>query len=89
MRAVESGRPVVQAALSGVSAAFDARGRRLAWRPASWRGAVVVELPRATGTTPYVRFGDWLPRTCLLLLALAGLAAWPARGVLDRTGTWR
>jgi apolipoprotein N-acyltransferase len=74
VRAVETGRPVVQAALSGVSAGFDARGRRLAWRPVSWRGAVVVELPRGNGTTPYVRFGDWLPRACLLLVALAALA---------------
>ncbi|HEX6675094.1 MAG TPA: apolipoprotein N-acyltransferase [Actinomycetes bacterium] len=75
VRAVESGRPVVQAALSGVSAAFDARGRRLAWRPTGWRGAVVVELPRSGGTTPYVRFGDWLPRACCLALAGAALAA--------------
>jgi apolipoprotein N-acyltransferase len=79
VRAVESGRPVVQAALSGVSAAFDARGRRLAWRPTSWRGAVVVDLPRAGGTTPYVRFGDWLPRACLLVLALAALAGLAGR----------
>jgi apolipoprotein N-acyltransferase len=75
VRAVESGRPVVQAALSGVSAAFDARGRRLAWRPTSWRGAAVVELPRSGGTTLYVRFGDWLPRACCLALACAALAA--------------
>jgi apolipoprotein N-acyltransferase len=83
VRAVESGRPVVQAALSGVSAAFDARGRRLAWRPASWRGAVVVELPRSREATPYVRFGDWLPRACCLAVVLAALAA--LAGVLDRT----
>jgi len=79
VRAVESGRPVVQAALSGVSAAFDARGRRLAWRPATWRGAVVVELPRSRETTPYVRFGDWLPRACCLVVVLAALAALAGR----------
>ena len=45
VRAVESGRPVLQAALSGTSAAFDARGRRLAWAAGDWRGAAVVELP--------------------------------------------
>lgn len=75
VRAVETGRPVVQAALSGVSAAFDARGRRLAWRPTSWRGAAVVELPRSRETTPYVRYGDWLPRACCLAVAVAALAA--------------
>ena len=75
VRAVEAGRPVVQAALSGVSAAFDARGRRLAWRPAGWRGAVVVELPRSREATPYARLGDWLPRACCLAVALAALVA--------------
>src|SRR5829696_2899220 len=35
VRAVEAGRPVVQAAISGTSAAFDARGRRLAWASGS------------------------------------------------------
>ncbi len=34
LRAAETGRPVVQAALTGDSAAFDARGRVLAWRAA-------------------------------------------------------
>jgi apolipoprotein N-acyltransferase len=75
VRAVEAGRPVVQAALSGVSAAFDARGRRLAWRPASWRGAVVVELPRSREATPYARWGDWLPRASCAAVALAALVA--------------
>jgi len=75
VRAVEAGRPVVQAALSGVSAAFDARGRRLAWRPAGWRGAVVVELPRSREATPYARWGDWLPRASCAAVALAALVA--------------
>jgi len=75
VRAVEAGRPVAQAALSGISAAFDARGHRLAWRPTSWRGAAVVTLPRSTEITPYARFGDWLPLACGLVLAVAALGA--------------
>jgi apolipoprotein N-acyltransferase len=75
VRAVEAGRPVAQAALSGISAAFDARGHRLAWRPASWRGAAVVALPRSREITPYARFGDWLPLACGLALAVAALGA--------------
>jgi apolipoprotein N-acyltransferase len=75
VRAVEAGRPVVQAAVSGVSAAFDARGRRLAWWPTSWRGAAVVELPRSSERTPYVRTGDWLPAACAVVLAAAAVAA--------------
>jgi apolipoprotein N-acyltransferase len=75
VRAVESGRPVVQAAISGVSAAFDARGRRLAWAPTTWRGAVTVEVPLSRERTLYARTGDWLPPACGLVLAAGALVA--------------
>jgi apolipoprotein N-acyltransferase len=76
VRAVESGRPVLQAAISGVSAAFDARGRRLAWYPTGWRGAAVIAVPLSGERTPYGRWGDWLPLACCLatLAALAVVA---------------
>jgi apolipoprotein N-acyltransferase len=73
VRAVEAGRPVAQAAISGVSAAFDARGRRLAWQPTSWKGVAVVEVPLSRERTPYVRTGDWLPVAAGLALAAAAL----------------
>jgi apolipoprotein N-acyltransferase len=73
VRAVEAGRPVAQAAISGVSAAFDARGRRLAWQPTTWRGAAAVEVPLSRERTPYVRAGDWLPVACALALVAATL----------------
>jgi apolipoprotein N-acyltransferase len=62
VRAAETGRPVVQAALTGVSAAFDSRGRRLAWMDTDARGAVVVTLalPPAGARTPFVRLGDYV-----------------------------
>ncbi|MBA9004430.1 apolipoprotein N-acyltransferase [Thermomonospora cellulosilytica] len=62
VRAAETGRPVVQAALTGVSAAFDARGRRLAWLDTDRRGAVTValRLPPATARTPFTRYGDYV-----------------------------
>ena len=44
IRAAETGRPVVQAALTGDSAAFDARGRQLAWLGQDSRGVVTVTL---------------------------------------------
>jgi apolipoprotein N-acyltransferase len=75
VRAVEAGRPVVQAAVSGVSAAFDARGRRLAWRPGSWRGATVVEVPLSAERSPYARAGDWVPVACALVLAAGTVVA--------------
>jgi apolipoprotein N-acyltransferase len=75
VRAVESGRPVLQAALSGTSAAFDARGHRLAWAPGTWRGAATVELPLSRERTPYDRVGDVVPVACLLALAAGALVA--------------
>ncbi len=76
VRAVESGRPVLQAAISGVSAAFDARGRRLAWYPTSWRGADVIAVPLSRERTPYDRWGDWLPAGCCLVTL--AMLAWVA-----------
>jgi apolipoprotein N-acyltransferase len=88
VRAVESGRPVLQAALSGTSAAFDARGRRLVWAPGDWRGAAVVELPLSAERTPYVRAGDLLPAACGLVLAVAAVVA-VRRRRLSRDGSGR
>lgn len=59
VRAVASGRPSLLAAVSGTSAAFDARGRLIAWRPADWEGAYLVDIPLSQEQTLYVRYGDW------------------------------
>ncbi|MFI0350578.1 apolipoprotein N-acyltransferase [Actinomadura sp. 9N407] len=62
VRAAETGRPAVQAALTGVTAAFDAQGRRLTWMDTGERGAAVVTLtsPPRDFRTPYDRFGDYV-----------------------------
>ena len=60
-RAVESGRPVVQATLSGVSTAYDADGRRILWVPTGARGTYVTSVPLSRSLTPFVRLGDWIP----------------------------
>ncbi len=75
VRAAETGRPVVQAALTGDSAAFDARGRRLALMSAQQRGVTVVRLglPPATARTPYDQLGDYVPWTATAIAALAGI----------------
>ncbi|MFI6516102.1 apolipoprotein N-acyltransferase [Spirillospora sp. NPDC050679] len=82
VRAAETGRPVVQAALTGVSAAFDARGRRLAWADTGERGAVVVtlSLPGPASRTPYDRFGDYV--AYLAVVASAGAAAARSRKIV-------
>jgi apolipoprotein N-acyltransferase len=75
VRAAETGRPVVQAALTGVTAAFDSRGRLLAWMGQSSRGVVTVrlDLPAASARTFYDRFGDYVPWTAVGIVILAAL----------------
>ena len=75
VRAVETGRPAVQAALTGVTAAFDARGRLLAWMGQSSHGVVSVRLglPAASAKTFYDRAGDYVPWSALAIVILATL----------------
>ena len=75
VRAAETGRPVVQAALTGVTAAFDAQGRLLAWMGQSSRGVVTVRLglPAASARTVYDRFGDYVTWSALAVVVLAAL----------------
>jgi apolipoprotein N-acyltransferase len=73
VRAVETGRPTLQASLAGTSAAFDAQGRRLLWHPAP-KGIATVVLPMGARNTPYDRYGDWVPALSVLAVALAVLA---------------
>ena len=75
VHAAEVGHPAVHAGLSGVSAAFDARGRQLAWYPATERGAIVVDVPLASHTTPFQRLGNWVLALSFSILAGAGVVA--------------
>jgi apolipoprotein N-acyltransferase len=75
LRAAETGRPVVQAALTGVSAAYDSRGRDIAWLAASRHGVVVVRLalPAGSARTLYDRLGEYVPFTATGIAAVAAL----------------
>ncbi|GHF32565.1 apolipoprotein N-acyltransferase [Kitasatospora xanthocidica] len=77
IRAAETGRPAVQASLTGVSAAFDAQGRELARLGTDSTGALTVRLPlTAPGTlTWYDRVGDVVPAGALLITAGAAVAS--------------
>lgn len=79
VHAVEVGRPAVQAATSGVSSAFDARGHRLAWASSGYRGAILVDVPLATGTTVYQRVGDWVLALAVSIAVGAGISAYRRR----------
>ncbi|MFG3100644.1 apolipoprotein N-acyltransferase [Streptomyces sp. NPDC048182] len=75
LRAAETGRPMVHATLTGVSAVYDARGAKVGpWLGTDASEARVYDVPLAAGTTPYVRFGDWPVQAALLVLAGWGLA---------------
>ena len=75
IRAAETGRPVVQAALTGDSAAFDARGRQLAWLGQDSKGVVTVTLalPAASARTFYDQAGDFVMWSGVAITALGAL----------------
>ena len=75
MRAAETGRPVLQAAISGVSGVIDADGdaRDLTglFETTITEGRVITR----SGETPYVRFGDWVLAVCglgMIVVAIVG-----------------
>jgi apolipoprotein N-acyltransferase len=88
LRAAETGRPVVQAALTGDTVAFDARGRELAWLGQDGSGVVTVrlDLPAAADRTFYDKAGDYVMWTGVAITGLAALVLLARRrGILGNT----
>ncbi len=75
VRAAETGRPVVQAALTGDTVAFDARGRELAWLGQDSHGVLTVrlDLPAVPARTFYDQGGDYVLGAGVAITALAAL----------------
>jgi apolipoprotein N-acyltransferase len=75
LRAAETGRPVVQAALTGDTVAFDERGRQLAWLGQDSHGVVTVtlNLPAQAAKTFYDQAGDYVMWSGVGITALAAL----------------
>ena len=87
VRAAETGRPVVQAALTGDSVAYDARGRLLASMGQSQHGVLTVRLglPAASARTIYDQLGDYVPWTAVGIAVLAALVMFAnSRGLTGR-----
>ncbi|SEN73409.1 apolipoprotein N-acyltransferase [Actinacidiphila rubida] len=83
LRAAETWRPMVHATLTGISAVYDADGRPVGHRVGTRSvAATVYQVPLATGVSPYVRFGDWVPHLALLLVLVA--AAYEATRLVRR-----
>ena len=74
LRAVETGRTVVQVATSGKSAIIDPNGKKLVESGALFTPDLLVRtVSLETSTTLAVRLGEW-PEWVLTALALLGLA---------------
>jgi apolipoprotein N-acyltransferase len=88
VRAAETGRPVVQATLTGDTVAYDARGRLLAWMGQSGHGVVTVGLglPGAAARTIYDRLGDYVTWAALAVVVAAALVMFAnSRGLPGRS----
>lgn len=69
LRAAETGRPMVHATLTGVSAVYGPGGQRIGpWLGTDASTSAVYEVPLADGVTPYVRFGEWPVYAALLIM---------------------
>jgi apolipoprotein N-acyltransferase len=58
MRALETGRMILRATNTGVTAIIDAKGRMLASLPLFTAGSLTGTIQGYAGSTPYVRWGN-------------------------------
>jgi apolipoprotein N-acyltransferase len=75
MRAAETGRPVVQAAISGISALIDASGRVHARTGLFDRTRLEGTVTAMRGETLYIRFGEWVVWVCLIAVLTCAVVA--------------
>ena len=59
MRSLETGRWMLRATNTGISAVIDADGRVSVRSPQFAEHVLIADLQPRAGATPYVRFGDW------------------------------
>ena len=76
LRSIETGLPMIQAAVSGVSALIHPDGRITVLAGWMERRAWTVDAPPPAAPPPYVRFGDWV--TLLAALVAVAMAAYYA-----------
>jgi apolipoprotein N-acyltransferase len=69
LRAVETRRWVVRAALTGISGVIDPTGRVVEHLGAGERGVLLAAVEPSDGVTPAARWCDWWTLLCLAVLA--------------------
>jgi len=82
VRAVENRRWLLRDTNDGITVSIDPYGRIVARLPADVRGELDAPYAFRADLTPYARWGDWLPRLCVL--AALVLVLMVARGRLAR-----
>ena len=70
MRSLETGRSMLRATNTGVTAAIDHRGRVIAIAPEFETTTIEADIWGHTGLTPYARWGNY----AFLVIALAMIA---------------
>ncbi len=74
MRSLETGRPMLRATNTGMTAVVNAQGQVAAQLAPFTRGTLAAEVQGTQGLTPYVRIGNSLPAGLAVLVLLACLA---------------
>jgi apolipoprotein N-acyltransferase len=87
MRAIETGRTMLRATNTGVTAIVDPHGQVVARLPQFTEGVLSGEVLGYAGATPYVRFGN-VPIVILCLAGIAWLALRRVR-IVGRAGESR
>jgi apolipoprotein N-acyltransferase len=78
MRAVETGRYMLRATNTGVTAIIESNGKVAGRLPAFTEGALQGTVQGRAGATPYVAFGDW-PVVFACFAIVAAALAWGGR----------
>jgi len=79
LRAAETGRPLLQAAVSGISGIVDGSGRLRSKTPLFSATVLVGEVTTTTGRTPYVALGPWVLVVAGAIVAGGARPGKPAR----------
>lgn len=88
-RAIETRRPMLRSTHTGITVAIDARGRIVGRLPMNTLAALEVEVMPNSELTPYVKMGDVVAWSALVLTAAISIAEATPRPRRSVTGTHR